>query len=309
MPIRSLSTYQRIFLGLGVGALVLIACGDQDQRTAVEEQSSTTAASSGEPSAVPTTSQTEQDPAQDDAPGLASDGDVITEFSLEVVASYPHDVDAFTQGLELDDDGSLLESTGLFGESDLRKVDLETGDVEQVVATPLDYFAEGITKVGDEIVQITWQNNTAFYWDAATYELNRQVNYEGEGWGICFDGRRLIMTDGSSELIFRDPVTFDEVGRMPVTSQGVMVDALNEIECVQGTVWANRWTSDQIVGIDPTTGRVVATVDASSIRYDSDDANEVLNGIAWDEATDTFLLTGKRWPTIYRVTFVPAAEG
>ncbi len=287
----------------------MIACGDQEPRADVDEQSTNAVSSTDESATVSDSSQTDQETVRDDAVGSASTGDLIAEFDLEVVASYPHDVEAFTQGLELDDDGFLLESTGLIGESDLRRVNLETGEIEQIVSTPLDYFAEGITKVGDEIVQITWQNNTAFYWDAATYELNRQVNYDGEGWGICFDGRRLVMTDGSSDLIFRDPVTFDEVGRMPVTSQGVTVDALNEVECVRGTVWANRWTSDQIVGIDPTTGQVVATVDASSIRYSSDDGDEVLNGIAWDETTDTFLLTGKRWPTIYRVAFIPAGEG
>lgn len=232
----------------------------------------------------------------------------LEELSVKVVATYPHDVEAFTQGLELDDDGTLLESTGLFGSSDLRRVNLETGEVQELVETPSGLFAEGATKAGDEIIQLTWRGNTAFYWDAATFELNKQVNYEGEGWGLCFDGERLVMTDGSAELIFRDLATFQEIGRVGVSSQGQPVDALNEVECVDGTVWANRWTSDQIVGIDPATGKVTATVDASTIDYQSDNADAVLNGIAWDETTGTFLLTGKLWPTIYRVNFVPTTS-
>jgi len=240
------------------------------------------------------------------APAEPLPTDDVEQLVVEVIASYPHDPAAFTQGLELDD-GLLIESTGQFGASDLRRTQVETGEVVEIVSNRADFFAEGLTKVGDEFVQLTWQNNTALYWDATTFELNRQVSYAGEGWGLCYDGQFLVMTDGSSELTLRDPATFDEIARVPVTFKGEPIDRLNELECADGAVWANVWLTDQIVRIDPATGTVNASVDASSIRFETENNDAVLNGIAYDPSDGSFLITGKLWPTLYRVNFVPQA--
>jgi len=200
-------------------------------------------------------------------------------LQVEVIEQFPHDPSAFTQGLELRN-GVFLESTGLYG----------------------------LTQVGDELIQLTWQENTAFYWDAETFTLNREVPYEGDGWGICYDGSQLVMTDGNPELIFRDPASFAEISRVQVILNGQPLFNLNEVECVNGEVWANLWQTDQIVRIDPATGTVTGVVDAFGLA--PADANvaggAVLNGIAWDDSTQSFYITGKLWSTMYRVNFVPA---
>lgn len=226
---------------------------------------------------------------------------------VEVIESFPHDPAAFTQGLLVDGD-VLLESTGQRYESDLRRVQPDTGDVLQIVSAPGDFFAEGLTKVGDELIQLTWRAQQALVWDATTFELKRTVGYPGEGWGLCYDGDRLVMSDGTPDLVFRVPETFDELGRVRVTFNGAEVHNLNELECVDGKVWANIWQTDLIVRIDPTTGRVEAAVDASSLQQPRTEEVSVLNGIAYDPANDSFFVTGKYWPTMYRVTFVPNPE-
>jgi len=228
----------------------------------------------------------------------------VEQLAVQVLETFPHDAAAFTQGLELDG-GLLLESTGLNGQSDLRRVIPETGVVIQSVPTPNDFFAEGLTKVGDQLIQLTWTENTAFFWDAASFELRKEVTYQGEGWGICYDGAQLIMTDGTPVLIFRDPTTFEETGRVAVTRNGEDVLNLNEIECVNGVVWANVWKTDLIMRIDPTTGVVTGVVDAASLDGPTEPSGAVLNGIAWDEQSQSFYITGKLWPTMYRVNFVP----
>jgi len=229
---------------------------------------------------------------------------VVENLSIRVIETYPHDANAFTQGLELLD-GAFIESTGGSGVSDLRRVDLETGEVLQIVATPDSFFAEGATVVGDQLVQLTWTEFTAFYWDKATFELIKTETYAGEGWGLCYDGSRLVMSDGSSALVFRNPETFDEIGRVTVTLNGDEVVSINELECVNGMVWANIWQSDFIVRIDPSTGAVNGIVDATELNEPPAANSDALNGIAWDSQTDTFLLTGKFWPTMYRVQFEP----
>lgn len=243
-----------------------------------------------------------QPPAQTDdaAPGG------VQFLTVEILEEFPHDATAFTQGLELQDNGLFIESTGLYGQSSLRRVQPFTGEVLERVRIPDDFFAEGVTQVGNELVLLTWQENTAFFWDADSLAPTREVTYEGEGWGICYDGERLVMTDGTPVLIFRDATSFDEIGRVPVTLDGVAVPNLNEVECVDGDVWANIWLSDTIVRIDPATGKVTATVDAVALNPATDPENAVLNGIAWDESTESFFVTGKLWPTMYRVNFVPA---
>ena len=269
------------------------------------------------PTAVPAAPSTAApDSSIDDAPSETASlapGEV-EQLVVQVLETFPHDPAAFTQGLELHN-GLFVESTGSRGpngievQSTLRRVDPTTGNVNQSIALDQTYFGEGLTRIGDELVQLTWQQNTAFYWNAETFELNREVGYDGEGWGLCYDGSRLIMTDGTPVLIFRDPVSFADVGRVPVTLNGQDVFNLNEVECVDGVVWANIWKTELIVRIDPATGAITGVVDASEITVSGNDQDAVLNGIAWDATTQSFYVTGKLWPTMYRVNFVPIPEG
>ncbi|MEO8085137.1 MAG: glutaminyl-peptide cyclotransferase [Ardenticatenales bacterium] len=248
-------------------------------------------------------------------PATASDGAHGQGAALalvpDVVASYPHDPAAFTQGLLLDG-GVLYESTGLEGQSTLREVDLATGNVLRRHDLPADVFAEGLALVGDRLIQISWQEQRAFTYDEHTFASGPEFAYSGEGWGLCSDGTRLIMSNGSDRLTFRDPATFNPSGQVSVTLDGQPVPMLNELECVDGMVYANVWQTNQIVAIDPTDGFVTASIDAANLwerMADRDPAQQidVLNGIAYDPADQTFLVTGKLWPKLFRVRFVPSA--
>lgn len=224
---------------------------------------------------------------------------------VQVLATHPHDPEAFTQGLQMID-GALYEGTGLEGHSQLRRIQLPTWSVEQHVDLPADVFGEGIAVVGDRIFEITWQEGIAYVWNRATFAPLSQFHYEGEGWGLCYDGTHLVMSDGSDALFFRDPATFDIVRTVHVRRAGHEVDQLNELECVDGLVYANIWQTDRIARIDPASGRVTGWIDASGLltaqeRYDAD----VLNGITWLPDTHRFLLTGKLWPRSFEVEFVP----
>jgi glutaminyl-peptide cyclotransferase len=226
-------------------------------------------------------------------------------LTVDVVAEIPHDPQAFTQGLELVD-GVLYEGTGLEGESSIRTVDPETGAVEKKVDLPADMFGEGITVAGDTIWQITWRDGVAIRRDRATLAEEGRVPYDGEGWGICHDGNRLIMSDGTDRLTFRDVTTFAEQGEVRVRDTNDQpLTNLNELECVDGKVYANVWQTDRIVRIDPANGQVTADVDLSGLLPEEDRAGtDVLNGIAAVPGTDEFLVTGKLWPTMFRVRFV-----
>ena len=223
-----------------------------------------------------------------------------------VLAELPHDPDAFTQGLEFGPDGALFEGTGRVGRSQLRELDPVTGAVRRAVPLPGELFGEGITVVGDRIWQLTWQDGVALEWDRAGFTLLRQVPVDGEGWGLCRDGDRLVRTDGTDRLRFHDPVTFAETGSVAVTLDGEPVTELNELECVEGEVWANVWQTDRIVRIDPADGRVTAEVDATGLLdAERRGGADVLNGIA-ALGDGEYLLTGKLWPTSFRVRFTPA---
>lgn len=217
-----------------------------------------------------------------------------------VLAEIPHDPLAFTQGLELDGT-TLYESTGLPGMSQLRELDPGTGAVRRAAATPQNYFGEGITVADGRIWQLTWQNHVAIEWDKASLTPVREVHIDGEGWGLCRDGDRLIRSDGTDRLRFHDMTTFAETGSIAVTREGQPVRHLNELECVDGQVWANVLQTDMIVRIDPATGVVNAVVDASGLPRAGDPAKgQVLNGIAHIDGQE-FLLTGKNWPSMFRV--------
>ncbi|GLZ34327.1 glutaminyl-peptide cyclotransferase [Lentzea sp. NBRC 105346] len=221
---------------------------------------------------------------------------------VTLLETIPHDTSAFTQGLELVD-GVLYEGTGLEGESTMRAVDPKTGQVRKKVDLPRELFGEGITVVGPRIWQITWRNGVAIERDRTTLAETRRVQYEGEGWGLCHDGSRLIMSDGSAKLAFRDAATFQETGSVQVTRDGKPVTELNELECVNNAVWANVWQTDDIVRIDPKTGNVTATFNLAALRPQATGKEDVLNGIAAIPGTDEFLVTGKNWPSIFRVRF------
>ncbi len=228
----------------------------------------------------------------------------VQRLGVEVVDTFDHDATAFTQGLELRD-GVFYESTGLYGSSEVRLVDPGTGEVLEDRGLPDDQFGEGLTLTEDAVWQITWQEGVAYQRDPATLDVVATVEYEGEGWGLCYDGERLIMSDGTSTLTFRDPETFAEQGTVEVALDGEALPRINELECVDGRVWANVWQTDDIVRIDPDTGEVGAVVDASGLLTDDEAvAADVLNGIAAAEEDGFFYITGKLWPHMFLVRFV-----
>jgi glutamine cyclotransferase len=230
-------------------------------------------------------------------------------LKVKVLETRHHDPAAFTQGLLLHG-GSLYESTGLYGSSSLREVDPATGAVKRKVDVPAQYFAEGLALVDDRLIQITWQEQKALVYKLAGFTPAGELRYDGEGWGLCWDGTRLVMTDGSDHLTFRDPKTFTFLGQVTVTRadrMGEQVRELNELECVDGQIYANVWHSDEILRIDPRDGRVTAVIDAAGLLTPEERQKaDVLNGIAWDPQRKDFLITGKLWPKLFEVTFVPA---
>jgi glutamine cyclotransferase len=228
------------------------------------------------------------------------------ELGVTVVETYPHDRQAFTQGLLLSD-GKLYESTGLYGRSSLREVDPRTGEVIRIRPLAEDLFAEGLALVGDRLIQLTWRSGRAFVYRLDTFDPLGTFRYDGEGWGICFDGSELWMSDGSSTLTVRSPDTFEVLRRVPVTEAGEPLALLNELECVGDRVYANVWLTDRIVRIEKKNGRVDGVVDATSLLTPSQRASlsrdAVLNGIAYDAERELFLVTGKLWPVLLAVRF------
>ena len=240
------------------------------------------------------------------------DGGDVARWTVEIIEWFPHDPDAFTQGLEVAD-GTMYESTGLRGRSSLRAVDATTGEVIAQVDLADELFGEGITVVGDRIVQLTWQSGTALVYDRSTLRSMGEHAYDGEGWGLCLSDDVLIMSDGSDRLARRDPQTFELLGTATVTASGYdgRLDYLNELECVDDLVLANVWQTDRLLVIDPVPGRVVASIDASPLvddvsRHASSDI-DVLNGVAFDPDSATLWMTGKLWPRLYRVRIVEVA--
>jgi len=282
---------------------------------------------------VPVVSVTAQD-------GVVSPGFLSAQnYTVEVLNAYPHDVNAFTQGL-LWHEGRLYESTGQRGESTLREVDLETGEVLRVLPVtrteeelsaenaPLDYFAEGLSLVDGRLIQLTWQAGEAFVYDLESFDRLATLSYSGQGWGLCQSGRYLYMSDSTQYLAIREADTFDLVARQLVTLNGnpLRASLLNELECVGDSVYANLWQTDFIAQIDRLTGNVTGMIDASGLLSDAmkqeipgttvtedgvvvQPSNAVLNGIAYNPESDTFYITGKYWPRLFEVRFVPSEEG
>ncbi len=226
-------------------------------------------------------------------------------YTYAIVNKYPHKTDAFTEGLVFEN-GVLYESTGLYGASTLRRTDLETGNILQVYTLSDQFFGEGITIFDDKIVQLTWQSKIGFVYDKNSFEVLRQFNYQGEGWGITYDGTRLIMSNGTAMLNFLDTETFHKVGEVEVHyNNGTRVSELNELEYIQGKVYANLWTQNRIAIIDPQNGLVTGVIDLSGIPgSDSPDPENVLNGIAYDSTGSRLFVTGKRWPQLFEIKLI-----
>jgi len=225
-----------------------------------------------------------------------------TRYDYEVVNVYPHDPSAFTQGL-IYRGGYLFESTGRHGGSSLRKVRLKTGEIVQKKRVSSEYFAEGLTDWGDRLVQLTWRSNIGFVYDALTFKLTKTFNYPGEGWGLTRGNGRLIMSDGTSSLRFLDPNTMKETGRLEVTDNGSPVSNLNELEMVKGEIFANVWTTDEIIIISPQSGHVTGRICLGGLldKYKGNAKIDVLNGIAYDPEGDRLYVTGKLWPKLFEI--------
>ena len=243
--------------------------------------------------------------AQDDDPELLF-------LVPDVISVREHDPLAYTQGFLLYE-GLLYESTGRYGASTVREVDPETGEVLRSVDVDSTFFGEGLARVDDRLIQITWREGAALVYDLASFELLGYFPYNGEGWGLCFDGELLYMSDGSGTIQVRDPESFAQVQIVPVTLLDVPVSSLNELECVGDHIYANVWKTNRILRIEIETGRVDAVIDASNLLPEGEleallaaDSGAVLNGVAYDQENDVFLLTGKLWPSMFEVRFVEA---
>lgn len=225
--------------------------------------------------------------------------ETVPIYTYEVINAYPHDKEAFTQGLVFEN-GFLYEGTGQYGASSLRKVQLETGDILQTHRLPRRFFGEGITIYKNQIIQLTWRSGVGLVYNRHSLRPVRQFRYRTEGWGITHDGERLIMSDGTATLYFLDPETFKQIGRIQVHDAHRAVRMLNELEYLQGEIWANVWKTNRIARISPQTGIVLGWIDLRGLcRWDG-----VLNGIAYDAEHDRLFVTGKRWPCIYEIKLI-----
>ena len=233
--------------------------------------------------------------------------DTSARWTYKVINTFAHDPKAFTQGLVFDD-GFLYEGTGLNGHSELRKVELETGKVLQAHKLPEEFFGEGITVFGNRIIQLTYQSNVGFVYDKGTFELLREFNYPTEGWGLTHDGKNLIMSDGTPMLYFLDSQTFKQNRKIMVLDQDSPVWGLNELEYIDGQIYANVWPTERIVKIEPEKGEVIGWIDIEGILAPEDHSDEidVFNGIAYDPSSRRLFVTGKFYPKLYEIKLIPA---
>lgn len=230
---------------------------------------------------------------------------VVAKYGYEVVNKWPHDANAFTQGL-IFLDGKLLESTGQEGSSSLRSVELQTGKILKKVDVPIPYFAEGITLLNNKIYQLTWQHRVGFIYDPQTFQKVGEFKYSGEGWGLTTDGRSLILSDGSNRIRFIDPDSFQVTKTIAVLDGNRPIGELNELEFVNGEIYANVWHQDRIAAIDPETGRVKSWIELSGLLQPGDvqDTEAVLNGIAFDQVSKRLFVTGKLWPHLFEIKII-----
>lgn len=253
-------------------------------------------------SSQPTVSPGPQSSPPDISSVVAQSSDGAPVYLFEIVNSWPHDAKAYTQGLVFHE-GELFESTGRYGESSLRRVELKTGKVKKRTEVSSDYFAEGMTIFNGKIFQLTWVNHKGFIYDFKKFKREGEFTYEGEGWGLTHDGQYLILSDGTNQLRFLDPVSFQVVKTISVTDHGTPLLNLNELEYIKGEIYANIWLTDRIVRLDPQTGNILGWIDLTGLRPQEtlNDSENVLNGIAYDEEHDRLFVTGKRWPKIFEI--------
>jgi glutamine cyclotransferase len=227
---------------------------------------------------------------------------VVPHYGYQIVNIWPHDPDAFTQGLVFRD-GNLVESTGQEGRSSLRNVELQTGKILKKVDVPEPYFAEGLALLNNKLYQLTWQHQHGFIYDAQSLQKTGEFPYDGEGWGLATDGRSLILSDGSNRIRFLDPDSFRVTKTIAVKDGQTPISQLNELEFVNGEIYANIWHDDRIVAIDPETGRVTAWIDLKGLLQpgDAPDPEAVLNGIAYDQSSNRLFVTGKLWPRLFEI--------
>lgn len=232
--------------------------------------------------------------------GLAGSNRSPTMYSFKVVNTYPHDPNAFCQGLDFDGK-TLFESTGQYGQSAVRQVNLESGVVEKQLHLDKRLFGEGLTLIHDKVVQLTWKRGLGYVYDAKTLKLQSTFKYDGEGWGLTHDGDHLIMSDGTDKLRFLDPISFSLVRTIRVSDGGRSIRRLNELEFVRGQILANVWHSNRIAMIAPKTGDVTGWIDLSGLLAKLPGPESVLNGIAYDDKTDRLFVTGKNWPQLFEI--------
>ncbi|MFQ5650793.1 MAG: glutaminyl-peptide cyclotransferase [bacterium] len=235
--------------------------------------------------------------------------DSVSSYTYEIVNAFPHDIQAFTQGLVFDG-GVLYESTGLRGRSSLRRVALETGEVEKHLALDSRFFGEGLTVLDGRLIQLTWTSHIGFVYDKQSFERLAEFSYATEGWGLAYDGRRLIMSDGTANLYFLDPETYERLGQVEVVDENGPVIRLNELEYIQGRVFANVWLTERIAVIVPDSGQVVSWIDLAGLRERIGQTSSVgvLNGIAFDQERGRLFVTGKLWPTLFEIRLLPVQE-
>jgi len=312
-PKREL-TFARLFsVLLGSLALVMLlgACSSQQDTTAslVVLPASPTRQPTATPPPSPTPSAT---PVPTPAPNCGEQTAVFNAYpapfdvksdSYTLIKTYPHDPTAYTQGLQFVD-GLLVEGTGLLGASTLRYVELDTGRVQKAVALDANYFGEGVTVFEDRIYQLTWKTQTAFVYDRETLALEETFTYPTQGWGLTHNGRCLIMSDGSSRLTFRDPDTFAELGQLTVYDNTGPLTMINELEYINGEIFANVWFQNRIARISPDTGQVLGwlVLDELAAQINATNPDDILNGIAYDTENGRLFVTGKRWPTLFEIT-------
>lgn len=236
----------------------------------------------------------------------AQSSSTVTNYSYNIVNTYPHDPSAFTEGLTYSG-GYLYESTGLNGQSSLRRVDLTTGDVLQQVTLPSQYFGEGIAIVNNTIIQLTYQTHIGFIYDKNTFALLGNFSYSTEGWGLTYDGKQLIMSDGTDYLTFLNPLTFQPTGQVQVHDGNTTIENINELEYINGSVFANIWLTNNIAIINPTTGQVTGWINLTGLPAAvavNSNPNAVLNGIAYDQQNHRLFVTGKDWQSLYQINLV-----
>ena len=240
---------------------------------------------------------------RDSPPPVRDAPPAVPIYGIEVLHTYPHDASAFTEGLFYLN-GYLYESTGLQGHSTIRKVRIATGEVIKKLDIPAEYFGEGIIDWQGHLISLTWQSHIGFVFDLATFKLQRQFQYEGEGWALTRNSTQIIMSDGTAQLRFLDPKTLKETGRVEVTLDGKALRNVNELEWVKGEIYANVWQTNWIVRIDPRSGRVIGAINLAGLLKPEDivqGRTDVLNGIAYDAQHDRLFVTGKNWPKLFEI--------